>query len=196
MKESIALSRHALTSTERAFVFPKAVQFAASLNVATEQIHHWGVSIQWENSGKTPTRYLRHYFNLEVRPDLLPDDFDFPDLPIPGTQRPAISIPTLIGPNSSIASDSIDVSIEQMNEIKDGIAHCYIWGWSEYDDVLPDTRRHRTEFCYKIKVGGDPRDPHRSSIGWNMHHAHNGADDECVRRMKTTSPKNPALPVV
>jgi hypothetical protein len=154
---------------------------------ATGRIFHWKLSAQWENSGETPTRYLRVRINSAIRDVVLNDQFAFPDGLGP-------SIPTLIGPKATIESDQVDVVVADMEAVRDGAKHLYLWGWAEYDDVFIGTPRHRTEFCFKVSVVGDPTNPapNMVSFRWSLHNAHNGADDECRSRMKTTSPKHSA----
>jgi hypothetical protein len=40
--------------------------------------------------------------------------------------------------------------------VANGQAQLFLFGWVEYDDIFPDTMRHRLEYCYevRIQVGG------------------------------------------
>jgi hypothetical protein len=119
---------------------------------------------------------------------VLPDDFTFPDFPAIDANTQA-----LIGPNATIESSQLDVLLNEMRAVRDGVQNLYLWGWAEYDDVFPSTPRRRTEFCYRIFVMGDPSNPapNKVSFRWSLHKTHNGADGECVQPIKTGSPKNP-----
>jgi hypothetical protein len=80
--------------------------------------------------------------------------------------------------------------MEELEAIIAGTQHLYVWGWAEYDDVFEGTPRHRTEFCHKWSVGGDPRNPTRVSHRYAVHDKYNGADEECEHPLRTASPKD------
>jgi hypothetical protein len=176
------LTKDALVYTQRAFVFVRNGQISIGKDFQTEKIKNFKASVTWENSGDTPTKNLRLMINLAVRPDILPDDFDFPDYEIG-------DIPTLLGPKASTSSAALELTREQMRAVREGEAHLYIWGWAEYDDVFPGTKRHRTEFCQKWWIGGDLINPGKFSAGFTWHHQHNGADGECMKPIQTESEK-------
>jgi hypothetical protein len=167
---------------QRAFVFVRNVILAANLDPNTEEVKRWLASVEWENSGQTPTRNLRIMINSAVRAEVLPDGYDFPDFEFG-------EMPTLIGPHASIRSKELEITVEQLDEVKEETAHFYVWGWAEYDDVFPRTPRHRTEFCYKWTVGGDLGIPSRMTAKYTLHHEHNGADEECFKPVQTASMK-------
>jgi hypothetical protein len=179
----VRLSRHALVDTERAFVYPADTEWAALKDHKTGKVQSWSVAVQWKNSGGTPTRHLQIHTNASVRDAILPDDFDFPDF---GSGN----IGLFIAPGSTIRSIQIAITLEGMEEIIAGKKHLYTWGWAEYDDVFEQTRRHRTEFCYKWEIGGNPRDPDKISFRSATHDRYNGADDECENPLRTASPKD------
>lgn len=183
-RDQVRLSRHALVDTDRAFVFPEDGVWSAHTNIATGAIETWSVAQNWRNSGSTPTNHLRMYINREVRDDPLPDDFPFASADVPLT-------PALIAPGALLGSSQIAVSLDEMREIIAGRMHMYAWGWVEYDDVFEGTPRHRTEFCYKWTIGGDPSHPERTSTRYDLYNRHNGADSECLMPIRTGSPTNP-----
>jgi hypothetical protein len=188
---SADIAENALIAGQGAFVFVKNCIFNGITDPTTNRIVHWKVNVVWENSGETPTRYLKLRINREVPPlqnSVLPDDFTFPDSPAIDADTPA-----LIGPNATIDSTQLDVTLDEMTAIRDGGQCLYLWGWAEYDNVFLGTPRRRTEFCYRIFVMGDPSDPapNKVSFRWSLHKTHNGADDECMQPIKTGSPKNP-----
>jgi hypothetical protein len=176
---------------ERAFVFVKSPIFNGILDSVTNKIVAWQVSVRWENGGETPTRYLNILIQREpvpLRNGPLPEAYAFFNAAFPGIAL----APALIGPKAVIDSDQLGVGIDEMIAVRDNTQRLYIWGWAEYDDVFPGTPRHRTEFCYRIFVTGDPTDPSpgKFSFRWSLHNAHNGADDECLAHIRTTSPKH------
>ena len=174
------LTKDALIHTQRAFVFVRNGQIAVGKDFQTDKVKNFTVSVTWENSGDTPTKNLRMKINRRVNPDPLPDDFDFPDYYIG-------DIHTLMGPKSTINSVPLEISTEEMRAVREGEAHLYVWGWAEYDDVFPGTKRHRTEFCQKWWVGGDLINASKFSAGFTWYHQHNGADTECMKPVQTES---------
>lgn len=179
----VRLSRDALIHTDRAFVYPFQTMWNAVKDVNTDKVRSWRMSIRWKNSGNTHTRHLRMWTNLSVRTDTLLSDFDFPD-------EGAGDIPTLIAPQATVDTQELELSLDDLELAIAGKRHLYAWGWAEYDDVFDRTRRHRTEFCYKINVGGNPRDPNKMTFRWITHDRYNGADEECETPLKATSSKD------
>jgi hypothetical protein len=46
-----------------------------------------------------------------------------------------------------------------MSSVKANSNATTIWGWATYKDILPDTPRHITRFCYLVQwINGDPAD--------------------------------------
>jgi hypothetical protein len=177
-EEQVRLSRDAMIHTQRAFVFVRGLIFSALVTAEQEDIvAGWTVAVDWENSGETPTKRLLLRTNLALQAEPLTDDFDFPDYG-------ADNVPNLIGPKASLASGPLAVSLESMKAVAAGTSHLYLWGWAEYDDVFEGTCRHRTEFCRKIGVGGDPATK-KVSLSWSTHPQHNAADDECMKPLQT-----------
>ena len=180
----VRLSRHALVDTDRAFVFPKQTIWKAVRTAKSDKIESWRIAVEWENLGNTPTRYLRWHVNYSIRDDVLSEDFDFPN----GNMDPPI--PLVIAPGRTLESSELPITLEQMEAILDGRSHLYVWGWAEYDDVFERTPRHRTEFCHKWLLGGNVRNPERLTQRYNVHHRHNGADEECEKPIETASLKD------
>ena len=124
-------------------------------------------------------------FNMAFRDEILPDDFDFSDSEI------LQDVPTVIPPGTTLETGQLEASMENVEAVIQGKKHCYIWGWAEYDDIFEGTPRHRTEFCHKWTIGGNPRNIDRFSSRYSTYHKYNGADEECEGRLKTVSLKNP-----
>lgn len=85
-----------------------------------------------------------------------------------------------------------------MNIISDAIIekiYLYFYGWCEYDDVFQGTSRHRTEFCLKLvpiqRLSDAVEGAKRSAVTLRYHPEHNGADNDCLKPIKTGSRKNP-----
>lgn len=185
-KDQTVLTREAMVGTQRAFVLVKALEvelvtfpYQSPTAGIIDRIAGWRVGVVWENSGDTPTRGLITHISLKFFNGQIPDDFDFPDLSDRNVSK------ALIGPRGTIHSASFLISVQDAQRVKDGNQQAYMWGWAEYNDVFPNTKRHRTEFCYEL-LFIEPF-PQRASFGHLMHRTHNGADDECLKAPQTKS---------
>ena len=85
--------------------------------------------------------------------------------------------------------ETIPIAAVQLREIKTDKKTLYIYGWVDYNDIFKDTARHRTEYCVRITVPGEPELPSVSNIHFLMHREHNGMDEECMREAMTTVPR-------
>lgn len=60
----------------------------------------------------------------------------------------------------------------------------FVFGWVEYDDILPDSKRHRTEFCVEF-IAEAAQNPQTGEITvWyttRRHSRFNGIDEDCER---------------
>jgi hypothetical protein len=185
-KDQTVLTRQAMVDTQRAFVLVKALEvelvtfpYQSPTAGIIDRIAGWRMGVVWENSGDTPTRDLITHVSLKFFDDEIPNNYDFPDLPERNVSK------ALIGPRGTIHSASFLISVQEAQDVKNGPKGLYMWGWAEYDDVFPNTKRHRTEFCYEL-LFIDPF-PQRASFGHLMYRAHNGADDECLKKPQTKS---------
>jgi hypothetical protein len=182
-REQAELTRTALIHTQRAFVFVKEVADSRTTMLLPVRLTGppvsrtigWKISLRWENSGATPTKDLITYVSGKTFDKVLPEDFSFED--IPGEN----STPGILGPQAVVAMGDMNVPMEIMQEIYEKKTHFYMWGWAEYNDVFDETDRHRTEFCYKIEFTGEPF-PEATGMVYRLHHKHNGADKECMKK--------------
>jgi hypothetical protein len=184
-KQSADVAHDSLVSTQRAFVFFKHTQFTGVFDYVGNHVVRWKLAAIWENSGTTPVQFMQIHVNVGVRTDELPDNFDFPDFGKRSTS------PVPLGPKAIVPSVNVDVSVEDMQAIKDGRKRLFFWGWAEYDDIFKGSHRHRTEFCNEITVGGDPTTKDRVSFGGVLCAKHNGSDNERTKPFQTDSPKTP-----
>lgn len=184
--KQVGLSRESLVLTDRAFVYPvKAVQSPHfDDDKARQRVTNWSIGVEWKNSGNTPTMYLHLMINKEVRATPLPDDFSFPD--VATSENTYVLIP----PGGTIELVLLPIGMEEVESIISGNQMLFIWGWAEYDDIFKGTRRHRTEFCFRQTLGGDPRKKDGFWGRYHVHHKHNGADEECEFPIRTSSPKD------
>lgn len=155
---------------QRAFLF-EMVTFADRPNGNVE------MRVTWENSGATPTKHALHRFNVCIIDEKdWPIKRDFPDQPsIQGTEDEG---PFVLGPKAQ-SFQFFDIPKDAIVDMLNGRKFGYVWGWADYNDIFRCTKRHRTEYCYRIHV---------TTIGSAVTFAagrignFNGADDECYRQ--------------
>lgn len=66
-----------------------------------------------------------------------------------------------------------------------------MYGWIEYYDAFRRYKMHRTEFCIRLRVEGDPT---RTNCAFNFDRFgdFNGADEHCYRKRHELAPVFPA----
>jgi hypothetical protein len=163
-------------------VFVKKIEAQFIGQKSTHTITKWRFFAHWENGGNTPTKNLRNRTSYALSENPIDLAFKFPD----GGDQPDGH--TMIGPKSFMHSAYFDISVEQLQKVKSGEAHAYIWGWADYDDVFPNTRRHRSEFCFKIHVQGDVLAEDCQFL-YQQNERFNGFDEECLRSPAPHSPR-------
>jgi len=167
--------RDVMFIANRAFVFLQKIEWQFIGDKATHTITKWKFVPIWQNNGNTPTKHMANQVNFAAFEKPIDLGFDFPEL-----ENLQVGY-TLIGPGAVMHAAHIDISAELLEKVKNAEAHAYIWGWADYNDVLPGTSRHRTEFCVEIVVNGDPR-AENCQFFFRQHPQHNGTDDECFRK--------------
>lgn len=184
-------AERALVSAERAFVFYDKVDLTAALH-PNGSVSAWTIVPGWKNSGTTPARHVVCHVSLHYQSGMagLRDGFDFPeqwDIGEPGISM--VSIP----PQGTIGDSVKRIPIAELVASKQKTKRVFMYGWVEYDDVFPETPRHRTEFCVeiitcfdpRIDIGSLPQERRPKPFQFNFHGRHNGAEDECYRRPKS-----------
>jgi hypothetical protein len=164
--------RDALYGGNRAFVFVRNIE--AHKQKSADAITHWRFFARLENGGNTPTKNMRNRMNYALREDVIDLGFTFPDF---GDQPDGR---TMIGPKSFMHSAYFDIPIDHLQRVKNGETHAYIWGWADYDDVFPNTPRHRSEFSFKILVHGEVL-ADDCQFAYQQEARFNGLDEECLR---------------
>ena len=173
-------SERALTFGQRAFVFPVNYEITKWQETATKKMLGIGVTLHWHNSGETPTKNLMSCLNFKIFPPAQsPEDTNFEDL---SDAQPKQS---MIGPKVTIASQTANVRPEDLEQIAAGTARFFAWGWVEYNDVFPNTKRRRTEVCHELQILGDLANPDAGTFKMRIYGAFNQADDDCQHAPKT-----------
>ena len=111
-REQVRLSRHALTDTDRAFVFPSGGSWSMQVQTQTGEPTGWLLVQDWNNSGNTPTVHLRMFAARYVDPNPIPDAFKF-NLP-----DGIAMIPTMVAPGAAIGSaPALAFTMQEMEDI-------------------------------------------------------------------------------
>jgi hypothetical protein len=179
-EDSVDIAKTALRDTERAFVYLKNIDIHFERSPTTMgangpvegHIVNFTVTPNWANSGKTPARRIRLNFNMEAFGPELPDKFDFPD-----SRKPRHGV---LGPNTEMLTTGIVIRGDEFYRLAQDKSTVLIWGWIDYDDVFPDTKRHRTEFCLQVAVRVEQNGT--AIVGFPVYRRFNGFDDECMRK--------------
>lgn len=174
------IAERALSAGQRAFVAFLTLNHAATINYKTNKVMQWSFVPTWRNAGNTPTRNLVTHDSLMIFDGEMPKDWDFPDIwaqqSIPEERVPT---PLGISPQHTIFGEALGVPIEVMEDV---IAHkksLYMWGWTAYSDIFPETKRHITRFAVQIFIGGNPHDIKRISFSYPFINQYNCSDEEC-----------------
>lgn len=178
-KDGTDIARTSMISNNRAYVHHAGMRWISHPKVAgSKEVDFWRLWPSWSNSGNTPTRNLSVCVKYHIG-DELPDEFNFTE--IDNTPR----APASIAAHGSTTSDNMDITPSDLNEIKDGTKHLYVWGTAKYNDVYPRTDARITRFCVKAgPVTGDPKfmwnqTTNPVEIRFKTHVRNNCSDEEC-----------------
>lgn len=172
----VKISKTNMTSTQRAFVFLKSVDFYP-MRGRDNRVREFAIEPAWENSGQTPTRHLSGWVSAKTFDrEGIPDSYEFPDINNTGEMRRYV-----LGPGTVVGAAHIPIHIVDAEPVRSGNKRLFIWGWAEYNDIFKKTPKHRTEFCVEIVLAG-PSFPEDTTMTWIVHNKHNGADEECMKK--------------
>jgi hypothetical protein len=99
------------------------------------------------NNGLSSTREMKSAASVAVLGDA--KDFSYV---FPGLNEKTDSI--VIGREARINTSGININADHTIAVMQGRAHLFLFGWAEYDDIFPDTQRHRVEYCFKVRLIG------------------------------------------
>jgi hypothetical protein len=179
-EKSAALADEALMSAQRPYVFLKEITVSLTKNPINEEIQTCTLQPIWENTGTTPTKNGRGHVSWKYFERAVPADFDFSDFDDLGNRILSYDAyrPLIVGPKATALSPVINIEPAILRQVRDLQGKLLIWGWAEYDEIFPASRRHRTEFCYQVAVSGSPA----SHVGFSQYHLHNGIDEDCSKK--------------
>ena len=165
------LMRETLIHSNRAYVHIGLWDKHPTLD-ASGHVLSWKINPRFENTGNTPTRNLQFVCMTIISNAQLPPGFRF-------ETGDATPFRTLVGPKQYMLGGDVIINAQTYS----GAEFIYTYGWIEYDDVFYLTKRHRTEYCYRIFFYGNCTDKD-CAVGYLFHPDYNNADYECERERK------------
>lgn len=167
------LTKEALVTTERAFVFLEDFDSDwAYQPQAVNKITRLLVSLRWRNSGATPTKNMTVAVNWTHWMGDLPMGFQHEY----GDAR----LRMFLGPQATEWSTPIEIPSHVASAALKGDGHIFIWGRVDYEDIFNGTRPHFTEWCYRMKL--NDRDNKLHPPQFIAYGDHNRSDEDRPRR--------------
>lgn len=176
--KSAVIAETALLKLERPFVFVKEITIdaerglswrAASGEIIPGAIITANLSAVFENSGQTPAVKVIYNFNCANIGPLEAEKFMLSDKGLPSR--------AVIGPKAVLQTVPKPLSARTLQEMADKKENWFLWGWIDYDDIFPNSPRHRTEFCFSIIATKTPMG--EIFLRFPPHDEGNATDDDC-----------------
>jgi|GEM_PF-4452207 len=180
------IAQEALVANRRAFVFTTGyTQFWE--RDPSSGLYNWRFRPILRNSGDTPTKNLRMYVQCEVRDTILPPGHGFA---YQAADTAGGTIPPRLDVNGGQVPRGQAITPPDIRDAQTGKKFIYMWGWIEYFDVFPNTKKHITRYCWLLLFVGDPMTFIPNTLGQpptpgtmaflNLHHSEgNCIDEEC-----------------
>jgi hypothetical protein len=182
MKQSTDIAERALVAGQRAYV---SVTFkaVAHMDGETSKITDYAFTPIWQNDGNTPTRDMRNHVSIRLFEGPIPRNWDVRDIWSDGVSPDEGNRVALgIAPGRFLEGQSIAVSLDEMVKIVSETKTALLWGWAEYDDVFPKTKKHVTRFAVQIAAAGNPHDHQQLNFTYIFLPNYNCSDEECERQ--------------
>jgi len=172
-------SADAQYQAQRAFVAFITVEPVAFADLKTLDVTQYAFAPQWKNTGNTPTRDLTTHVSCRIFENELSNDWDFPDIWSKASQGFRVRGRFGISPQNTIIGEAIGLSVQDINDVIARKTWLYMWGWTAYSDIFPDTKRHITRFAVQIQIIGNSRDPKGLTFKYPFAKKYNCSDEEC-----------------
>ncbi|MCJ2128038.1 hypothetical protein [Methylobacterium sp. E-045] len=180
-----SLAQETFLVERRAYIFASDFHIEQAPGPKEQRIRDYIVTFKWNNSGQTWPKRLYTYASVAVMEGELSEEFSYPDIEGWG-MRQVVFIPS----GTQFESTPVFASHADMTRVAEGRAFLYVWGWCEYNDVMPGTPRRRTEFCMRslsmgIVIPVTEEAPGEAAMRWQVYGPHNAADEDCVKAPQT-----------
>jgi hypothetical protein len=171
-RESIKISKQALTAGQRAFLYSAGWRWQLQSDGKTK---FYRFIVSWENTGNTPTRNARISLDCPGSPTHVadPQTLARPEMGMVATRT--------FGPKQAFDTGGIcDWEISYVTKLAKGDFRIYLLARATYDDLFGD--KHVTEFCRELiglegPLGVDIG--HGATFFDSPCETHNCADQEC-----------------
>jgi hypothetical protein len=101
-----------------------------------------GITPQWRNVGSTDAIHVRNWEKMKAFTEEAPADFDF----LTGKPNSELTIT----PGNEILQGTIYIDIKLLNAVTAGKEMIVFWGYTEYQDIFPDTKTHHVHWCVRV----------------------------------------------
>ncbi|MBM3530851.1 MAG: hypothetical protein FJX62_22470 [Alphaproteobacteria bacterium] len=164
MRRTASLGDRNLTLTQRAFVFPRRLDWTVAGDSVT-------IVPSWENNGATPARSLRISTNWRSLHGDLPADFPY------NYQRAPDRV--FLGPKAASEVGALTIPLRDVQAAADRRVQLYVWGRATYEDIFEGTEPHFIEFCYQVEPSAGPSGAVK--LTFTHHGPYNRADGDSMR---------------
>ena len=190
-RESNRISLESFASVQRAFITVTDITVSRGnpdrYPGGIQQSEFWMIEPVIENSGNTPTKFLRWMNALSVTagPEQDPDKLAV-DIEKNSSANPSPWNYGILGPKAKMTlpvflGDNVISGLPELDRVKGKI----MWqGVIRYHDIFPDTPEHLTKFCYFVRAdrADDKGERRIGTPYWSQCGGHtNCADDECTQ---------------
>lgn len=126
--------------TQRAFISTVGTGVLSKIQ-DTSHVTAYKFTVNWVNSGGTPTKVVTMQSNVAVSADAPHKGFDFDSLP------QSEKTEYVFGPKAGIQSPVEFFHLSDMEALAAGRYHVFLWGWAIYHDIFGDTPVRLSEYC-------------------------------------------------
>ena len=157
------LTKEALVTTERAFVFLEDfdTEWSFQPGSVNNRIGRFLIKPRWRNNGTTPTKNMLVAVNWSHWMGDPPAGFKYEY----GDPRARM----FLGPQATEWSTGIDIPSPVASSALKGDQHIFIWGRTDYEDIFDGTRPHFTEWCYRLKLSESGTQLYPQFIAYGEH---------------------------
>ena len=108
------------------------------------QPKEWLFSVEWQNTGKTPTKNMQSWAMIKYFPNDLPEGFDFPAPDLPAEYQGVLAA------KARGRTRPLGLALEDIDAMARGKGKTYLWSNVEYGDVFDDAARHHTAIALEV----------------------------------------------
>ena len=150
-RDQATIAQRTMMASLGASVILRAPHYGVVHDALTKEPIVWKFWVEWENIGGTQTQDMVGKIIAEISDKELPFAHEFND-----TTGDEIG-QAVIAPKSTILSGTLSVRSIVIDEIAARKKFLYLFGWTEYSLIIPETPRYRVDFCLNVIFEGGSR---------------------------------------